>query len=172
VNAQVPSDIATGPQQLTVKTVTGTSSSFGITVNAAEPGLLAPSSFNIGGIQYAVALFLDGTYALPANAITGISSRPARPGDTIVLYGVGFGPVTPDIPAGQIVQQQNMLALPFAVSIGGVPATVSYDGLAPNYVGLYQFNVTLPAVPPGNAALTFTLGTTVGTQALNIAVGQ
>jgi uncharacterized protein (TIGR03437 family) len=49
---------------------------------------------------------------------------------------------------------------------------VSYDGLAPNYVGLYQFNVTLPAVPPGNAALTFTLGTTVGTQALNIAVGQ
>ena len=77
-----------------------------------------------------------------------------------------------DSPAGQIVQQQNMLALPFAVSIGGVPATVSYDGLAPNYVGLYQFNVTLPAVPPGNAALTFTLGTTVGTQELNIAVGQ
>ncbi len=119
VNAQVPSNAGTGLQQVTVTTAGGTSSPFNITVNAVEPGLLAPASFNVNGIQYAVALFSDGvTYVLPSGAISGISSRPAKPGDTIVLYGVGFGPVTPDIPAGQIVQAPNMLPPAFKCRLG------------------------------------------------------
>jgi uncharacterized secreted protein with C-terminal beta-propeller domain len=35
-------------------------------VNAEQPGLLAPSSFNVGGTQYVAALFPDGAiYVLP-----------------------------------------------------------------------------------------------------------
>jgi uncharacterized protein (TIGR03437 family) len=88
----------------------------------------------------------------------------------IVLYGVGFGPVNPSIPEGQIVQQQN--ALPsFGISIGGAPATVQYAGLAPNYVGLYQFNVVVPEIAANNAApVTFQVGGTAGTQTLYLAV--
>lgn len=171
VNAQVPSNVATGSQQITLKTAGGTSSPLSITVNALQPGLLAPGSFDLNGIQYAVALFPDGTYVLPPGAISGLSSGPAKPGDTIVLYGVGFGPVTPGIPAGQIVQQSNTLASKFEVSIGGMPATVSYSGLAPNYVGLYQFNVVVPNIASSDAApLTFTLDGIAGTQTLYIAV--
>jgi uncharacterized protein (TIGR03437 family) len=52
-----------------------------------------------------------------------------------------------------------------------VPATVRYDGLAPNYVGLYQFDVTVPQVAAASAVpVTFTLGGTAGTQTLYIAV--
>jgi uncharacterized protein (TIGR03437 family) len=108
---------------------------------------------------------------LPTGAIPGLNSRPANPGETITLYGVGFGAVTPDIPAGQIVQQLNELTANFSISIGGVPATVRYDGLAPNYVGLYQFDVTVPQVAAASAVpVTFTLGGTAGTQTLYIAV--
>ncbi|HTC86642.1 MAG TPA: hypothetical protein VK686_00020 [Bryobacteraceae bacterium] len=173
VNAQVPSNVSTGVQQVALKSGGGTSASLSIMVSALEPGLLAPASFNIGGVQYVVALFLDGTYVLPEGAIAGVNSRPAKPGDVIVLYGVGFGPVTPAVPAGQIVQQSNTIASNFQMSIGGTSAKADYSGLAPNYVGLYQFNIVVPAVAASNAApLTFTLGGTNGTQTLYIAIGN
>ena len=80
VNAQVPSNVGTGLQQITVTTDNGTSSPFNITVNSLEPGFLAPASFDLNGIQYAVATFADGRYVLPAGAISGASSSPAKPG--------------------------------------------------------------------------------------------
>ena len=50
-------------------------------------------------------------------------------------------------------------------------AMANYSGLAPNYVGLYQFNIVVPNVAASNAVpLTFTLGGGGGTQTLYIAV--
>jgi uncharacterized protein (TIGR03437 family) len=172
VNAQVPSNVAAGPQPVIVTTAAGASSAYTITVNAEQPGLLAPLSFNIGGKQYAAALFSDGvTYVLPPGAIAGLASRRAQPGDSITLYGIGFGPVTPNIPAGQIVQLNNAVVLPFHVFLGQTEATVSYAGLAPNAVGLYQFNMVVPNIPASDSVpLTFTLGGVSGTQTLYIAV--
>lgn len=143
-----------------------------ITVNAEQPGLLAPSSFKIGGIQYAAALFSDGqTYVLRVGAIAGIASRPAKAGDTITFYGIGFGAVTPNIPAGQVVQESNKLAAPLQVLFGQTEGTLTYDGLAPNSVGLYQFNVVVPAVASGAAVpVSFTLNGMPGTQTLYIAI--
>jgi uncharacterized protein (TIGR03437 family) len=44
-------------------------------------------------------------------------------------------------------------------------------GLAPDYTGLYQFNITVPNGAAGNAvALTFTLNGVPGTQTLYLAV--
>jgi len=173
VNVQVPSNVGTGSQPLVVTTKAGgAGNSYSVTVNTEQPGLLAPYSFKIGGNQYVVALFPDNTtYVLPTGAIPGINSRPAKPGDTIILYGVGFGEVTPSIPAGQLVGELNTLSAPFHLNFGTTEATLAYDGLAPGYVGLYQFNVVVPDVSSSNlVALTFTLGGTAGAQALYIAV--
>jgi uncharacterized protein (TIGR03437 family) len=171
VNAQVPSSVGTGAQEVILTTNVGASVPYKVNVSATQPGLLAPPSFKINGTQYVVALFSDGAYVLPTGAISAVNSRPAQTGDTIILYGVGFGPVTPDIPAGQIVQQSNTLASSFEVSIGGMPATVNYAGLAPDYVGLYQFNIVVPnAAASGAVPLTFTLDGASGTQTLYIAV--
>jgi uncharacterized protein (TIGR03437 family) len=174
VNAQVPSNAPTGSQPLIVTTTAGASSTYIITVNQQEPGLLAPSSFIVGGKQYVVALFSDGaTFVLPPGAIAGVPSRRAQPGDNITLYGVGFGPVTPAIPAGQVVQQSSTLAAPLHILFGQTEAVVGYDGLAPNAVGLYQFNVVVPNVAASDTVpVTFTLGGVAGTQTLYIAVGN
>ena len=57
--------------------------------------------------------------------------------------------------------------------MGGMSATASYAGLAPNYTGLYQFNVIVPNVAASDAVpLTFTLGGVPGTQTLYIAVAN
>lgn len=172
VNAQVPFGVSAGSQPLIVTTAAGAAGPYAVNVKAEAPGLLAPPSFTIGGDQYVVALFPDyTTYVLPAGAIAGLNSRPAQPGDTIILYGVGFGAVMPTIPAGQMVEGANTLAAPFKILIGGAAATVSYDGLAPGYVGLYQFNVVVPQIPTGNLVpLTFTLNGTQGTQTLYLAI--
>jgi uncharacterized protein (TIGR03437 family) len=172
VDVQVPSGVTTGSQPVIVTAGGVASSPYNVTVNAAEPGLLAPPSFNVGGNQQVEALFPDGkTYVLPPGAIAGLPSRRAQPGDTILLYGVGFGPVTPDSPAGQTVQQVNSLSLPFQLKFGQTAATVTYAGLAPGAVGLYQFNVTVPSVVSSDAVpVTFTLGGVASTQTLYISV--
>jgi uncharacterized protein (TIGR03437 family) len=45
------------------------------------------------------------------------------------------------------------------VTIGGVNAPVGFSGLAPNIVGLYQVNITVPVgVPSGTQPIVLTLG--------------
>jgi uncharacterized protein (TIGR03437 family) len=176
INAQVPSNIGTGSQPLVITTKSGTSSTFAVTVNPSQPGLLAPPSFKLGGLQYAVALFPDGaTYVLPPGAIPGVSSKSATSGDTITLYGVAFGLVSPSVPAGVIVQGTNALTLPLRVFFGGVEGKVRYAGLAPGAVGLYQINVVIPPLTnysgaPYLSLMTFSLGGVYGGQGLYIAM--
>lgn len=175
INAQVPANITPGTvQPLIVKNGGAAGVAFSVNVAGNAPGLLAPSSFLISSNQYVVALFSDGaTYVLPAGAIPGVASRPAHPGDLIVLYGVGFGSVTPDTPPGEIASQSNQLAQTFKMSIGGAPAPLRYWGLASGYVGLYQFNVEVPQISDNSLApVTFSLGGTPGTQTLYLAVHQ
>ena len=172
VNAQVPSNVGTGSQPLKVTTASGSSAPYAINVTLVQPGLFTAAKFSIGGLQYAAALFTDNaTYVLPPGAIPGVTSRQAKPGETVIFYGAGFGPVTPNIPAGQIVQQNNSLAANFQISFGSAPAALSYSGLAPGAIGLYQFNAIVPNIANSDSVpLTFTLNGAPGTQTLYTAV--
>ncbi len=174
VNVNVPSDVPTGTQQVVLTTsVGGASNSYSIPVNVTEPGLLAPPNFKFKNKQYVVALFPNNVFVLPPGTFSGIQSERAVPGDTIVLYGVGFGTVTPDNPAGVIVQDQNKLTNSLAVTIGGKSAETSYDGLAPELVGVYQFNVVVPDVPASDTTpLVMTVGGTQVAQTLYLFIGS
>jgi uncharacterized protein (TIGR03437 family) len=174
LNVQLPSTLTAGQKKLTVVNSAGTSAAYTITVNSTQPGLYAPSLFSISGTQFAGAILADGaTFALPVGAVQGASTRPVKAGETITLYGVGFGPVTPAIGAGEVVQALNSTEYPLEVFVGGARAAVTYAGLAPNAVGVYQINVVVPAVTAGgNLPLAFTLGGVSGTQKLSVAVGR
>ncbi|MGA3044259.1 MAG: IPT/TIG domain-containing protein, partial [Bryobacteraceae bacterium] len=172
VNVQVPSDVAAGTQPLIVKTAFGASAAYSLTVGPM-PGVYAPPSLTVGGKQYAGALMPSGTWVLPAGAVSGFTSQPAVPGDIITLYGVGFGAVMPNVPAGQTAPGQlNTLATEVQVMFGSTPATLRYQGLAPGLVGLYQLNVEVPQVAAGSAVpLTITQGGVTLPQTLYTAVG-
>jgi uncharacterized protein (TIGR03437 family) len=162
INAQVPSTIGTGSQPLVISTSHGQSPTYAVNVSAEVPGILAPPVLYINNIRYGVALFPDGvTFALPVGAIPGVPSRPAKEGDTLTFYGIGFGPVTPNIPAGQVAQGSSSLVTPPKVSVvtTATPVTLTYAGLAPGIVGLYQFNVVIPKLPAtGPQTVFFNLG--------------
>jgi uncharacterized protein (TIGR03437 family) len=76
------------------------------------------------------------------------------------------------VPTGTIVQGLTTLNTTVQFSIGGVPATVLYQGLAPGEIGLYQFDLLVPNnVGAGNAvSLTFTQGGLSGTQTVYLAI--
>ncbi len=157
MNVQAPADSATGPVQITVTNCAGTSAPVTIQKMASVPGMLAPASFNIGGKQFLVALFQDGvTYVGNPNLIPGVPFRPAAPSDSITSYGIGFGDVTPAIGPGAIAGQANSIPN-LTISFGETPAATTYAGLAPNNVGLYQFNITVPDVPDGDYQIKITL---------------
>jgi uncharacterized protein (TIGR03437 family) len=162
VNVQAPSGLASGQQPVVVSTTAGGSSAaYPVTVAATQPGVLAPATFMVSGKQYVAALFSDGvTFALPPNTLPGVPSRYAKPGDTITVYGLGFGPATPNTPPGQVTPpQSNMLTTPLTVSFSGTAGTLSYEGLAPSLVGVYQFNIVVPNVANNDfEPLTFTFG--------------
>ena len=76
------------------------------------------------------------------------SSSPAKPDEWIILYLVGMGPTTPTVPAGT-ASPQSPLAMATTqpvVTIGGATAEVSFAGLSPGAVGLYQIVCKVPSV--------------------------
>ncbi|HLY18801.1 MAG TPA: hypothetical protein VKR61_16330 [Bryobacteraceae bacterium] len=173
-NAQVPSNLSPGPQPVVVSTPGGTSVAYTVTVNATEPGMLAPAVFKLPAGQYIGALFPDySTFVLPPGSVNGVQSARAKPGDTIILYGIGFGPVTPDNPAGILVTAANQITGTLQISFAGTPATVNYDGLTGGFIGLYQFNVVVPNVAANDLTpLTFSLNGNPGIQTLLVAIGN
>lgn len=173
-NAQLPSNLAPGPQPVVVNTPGGTSVAYTVTINATEPGMLAPAVFKLPAGQYLAALFPDfSTFVLPPAAVSGVQSARAKPGDTIVLFGIGFGPVTPDNPAGILVTAANQISGTLQISFAGTPATVNYEGLAGGFLGLYQFNVVVPNIAANDQTpVTFSLNGIPGTQTLMVAIGN
>lgn len=174
VDVQVPSNVTAGTQPLILTTEWGVSATYNVTVGAA-PGIYAPAFLNIGGKQYAGALIANtSTWVLPVGAVSGLTSQPASPGDTITLYGIGFGTTNPAVPAGQLVSGLPTLTSPVQILFGTTPGTIIYQGLAPGLVGLYQFNVTVPAGLSANSAepLTIMQGGNSLPQTLYTAIGN
>ncbi|WP_051670479.1 peptidylprolyl isomerase [Bryobacter aggregatus] len=139
VNVQVPATVSVGiglPVVVTYKTQQ--SAQVFIDMKLLNGGLLAPASYIIGGKQFVYAAHADGN---PVNA-----ASPAKPGETIIFYGTGFGSMSPfNIPiAGQIATALGTLQYKTLWKIGGADASVSFQGVTPGFVGLYQFNVTVP----------------------------
>jgi uncharacterized protein (TIGR03437 family) len=148
LNVQAPQDSTIGNASITVTNCKMTSSPFVLARRALAPGLLAPSNYTANGTPYLVATFAsDGAYVLNTStgAAFGLNSRPAKPGDVIVAYGIGFGDVSLAILPGVIVEQSNSLTNPVTFSFGSTNATLSYWGLAGGFVGLYEFYVTVPS---------------------------
>ncbi len=161
INVQAPADTATGPVGVTVTNCSGTSAPATLNRASIAPGLLAPPAdlnpfFTANGKQYLVATF--GPQALyvgnPNPGAPGLFQT-AKPGDSLWLYGIGFGDtITP----GVIATGQEKVQAPITVKFGQTPANVTSSGLYPTFVGLYFFIVTVPDVPDGDYQINMTVG--------------
>ena len=137
VNVLTPPDLAVGPVQVKV-------TSNGITVASftAQAQTTSPSFFVFNGGPYVAAAHVGGVmpFVGPTTLYPGLTT-PAKPGETVVLYGNGFGSTSTPVVIGSTTQTGSLSPLP-VITIGGIPATVQFAGLVA--VGQYQFNVVVP----------------------------
>jgi uncharacterized protein (TIGR03437 family) len=148
ISVQVPWEVVPGPATLIVNRASSSSQPMPLQVNAFAPALI---SLNLGTGQ-ALATNADGTITAPTGPLPGFNSHPATAGDTVTFFATGLGTVNPPPLDGSnssdVTRQTTSTP---AVQIGGVTAQVSFSGLSPQFVGIYQLSVVVPGgVTTGN----------------------
>jgi uncharacterized protein (TIGR03437 family) len=123
INLQLPFALAPGPAILRVNNGAETSLPLAVQIDAVAPGLFR---------------------ATTAAGATVDLTNPARLGETLVLYGTGFGAVNPPATAGAAAGAGTAAGV-VRVSLGGIELTPAFAGLAPGTTGVYQVNVAVPA---------------------------
>jgi uncharacterized protein (TIGR03437 family) len=127
-------------------------------------GRSVPRLLRLNVDDYGIIVNQDGSFPMPPTP--GVNSRPARAGETLVMYALGLGQTEPAVQSG-VAAPGTPLARArgaFRVSFGApgpfgqsVEITPLYVGLTPNFVGLYQVNVTIPADSPRGAKVPIAL---------------
>ncbi len=107
-------------------------------VNATTPGVF---SANASGLGYGAIEHADGTLVT--------SSSPAQPGETVMIFVAGLGLVFPPVPDGTQAPVSPLSytspANDITADVHGTAATITFEGLAPYLIGLYQINLTIPS---------------------------
>jgi uncharacterized protein (TIGR03437 family) len=138
INVLTPLDSTTGSVAVVVNNGTASSAAYIANLQPVSPGFL-----RFGDGVHITALHADYGYLGPASmSVPGYAFTPAAPGETILLFGDGFGLPVTSLTAGSDVQTGALPAPWPQVTIGGTPATVIYAGVISP--GLYQINVTVP----------------------------
>ena len=152
INVLAPADTAQGPVPVQVTYAGNASNTLMATIASFSPALFM---FSPDGGKYVAAVRIDGQYIGPTSLYPGATSStggpftiPANVGDTLELYGTGFGPTNPTTNFAQTFSGAPVTTNTVTATIGGVAANVSFAGLvAP---GEYQFNIVVPNVPAGD----------------------
>ncbi len=138
IDAQLPPELTTGRVTLTIRSTRLGISSAGVpvAVTSTSPAIF---SMDVDGQSRAVLFHdVDGTLVLPA--------YPADADESLTLYATGLGPVNPVVPAGELNPQDppSRTNQPVTVTIGGESYPVTWAGLAPGFVGVYQIKLLVP----------------------------
>jgi uncharacterized protein (TIGR03437 family) len=174
INAQLPWNVLSSGNSGTANVVV-TNNKQASTAQTLQVGPFSPGIFAVGNI--AVAINSDGSLAAPANAIPGIATHPAKIGDPngLVILCTGLGAVTPAPVSGaaSLDVLRTAVTTP-TVLIGGQAAQVFFAGLSPQFVGVNQINLTIPAgTPTGNAVpIQISVGGITTSATITIAVSQ
>ena len=147
INLQVPDDSTTGSVPVVVTTAAGRATG---TVTLAR---FAPS-FNLLDTKHVAGIIIrtdgsgaygGGTYDIigPTGTSLGYPTVAAKAGDTVELFGVGFGPTDPTVPAGAPYVGSAPTTNPVTLLIGNKSLSPFFAG--ETSAGLYQLNVTIPA---------------------------
>ncbi len=153
--AILPSTVATGSYNVTV-TNGSVSSPFATQVVQRKFALITQDSSGTGlgvvqnivsATQYDVNRFTTGT-------INGITISPAKPGQGLIAYATGLGPITTGdnsgAPALDVTSAANVKVL-----VGGTSITPVYSGRTPGAAGLDQVSFILPSNVPTGCAISF-----------------
>ena len=158
VNAQIPYEVAIG-QQTAIATVAGSRlPPLTLTIQPSAPKLW------LLGPNRALVLDQDG-------AING-HDAPASPGSIVTVYVTGQGNLYPPVPSGSAAPQDPLIGIvaPISATVGGTAAEIVFAHMAPGMVGVFQVNLRMPGLLPGDYPLVVEIGASTSNAAM-VAVG-
>ena len=173
-NVQTPGTPTAGPVSVVVirdcETPLATRSDVEmVTVEQATPGFFIFDPISDGGFiaaRFNATENQDPVPVAPASSFPNDSfgpSRPAEPGDIILLYGTGWGPTEDALTTGELADgpRQVLEAASPLVTLGGIPlapSDVFYVGVTPGTAGLFQLAIRIPeGTTPGNKQVVLTV---------------
>ncbi len=119
------------------------------TVQINNNGLVSGTAqFQVQAVAPAFFISTDGTHVMATHAdgSSVTTKSPAAPGETITLYGTGFGPTSPATPEGMMITTPLPVVNTPTVTVGGTTAQVPSANLTS--AGVYQIEVVVPATAP------------------------
>ena len=160
INAQLPNNVA-GSVTLAILTAGGESNNFYFTVSPTAPSVfLSGTAGPLTGLA-TVVRWNDHELVTPTN--------PIHPNDYVEIYLTGMGATTPPVPAGlpAPVTPLALVQTPPAVTLGGFPLPVTYAGMAPGEVGVYQIDAFVPFGAPLGMSVPLTITQGAGSVSVN-----
>jgi uncharacterized protein (TIGR03437 family) len=147
INLQAPNDMTTGMVPIVVTTATGSATST-VMLSQFAPSFSLLDNTHVSGIilrPNGSGSEGGGSYDIlgPTGSSLGYPTVAATAGDNVVLFGVGFGPTNPVVPAGEVFSGTAPTTNTVQLVIGGTTVAPSFSGLTS--AGLYQLNVTIPS---------------------------
>jgi len=148
INFLLPADAATGPAALTVSIVGQPDTTAPVTIAQDAPGIFGQST---GGQTCAVAFHDDGTQVT--------AGSPAVAGETVTVYGTGFGPTSTPRPYGMPAPGGIALTDPITVQLNDQTTTPTGATVVAGSIGIDSVEFVVPAgLPPAsNATMTITV---------------
>lgn len=146
INAQLPYQVD-GNVTLVLHTPGGVSDNFNLTILPA-----APSIFRNGtaGIDTGIPAIIRAR-----NSELVTVSNPVHKDDSLTIYLAGMGNTSPAVEAGVPAPSDPLpsVLIPPVVTLGGVPVSVTFAGLTPGQIGVYQINVGINRRVPSGIAV-------------------
>jgi minor extracellular serine protease Vpr len=162
LNVQVPWELAGLPFAFVKARINDSASA----VHRLELSDYAPGIFEYesGGQKLGVVTHADGAVVTPSN--------PAEPGETVVVYATGVGPVDQAPQTGEPASGESLVRTRQTpqVTVAGRHAEVFFSGLAPFFVGLNQINVTIPPGTPSGVQPLLVTSNGIASNTVNIPI--
>ncbi len=161
INAQIPFNVE-GNTTMVLRTPGGVSDNYNLVV---RPN--APAVFRGTGERSETPLVVR-----TANNEVATLSNPVHRGDTVTIYLTGMGRTLPEVESG-VPGPGNPPASAVSqpeVTIGGFPINVTFAGLAPGQVGVYQINAQVPKGVPLGVQLPLTVQQSSGSASVDVRV--
>ena len=175
INFQIPFNAQPGDGTVRVERNGQRGNTVSVRIARSVPRLL-----RLGIGEYGIITNQDLSFPIPTTP--GLASHPAKVGDALTIYALGFGPTSPAVASGVASPSAEPLArvvthpkvcfgTPTPFNQGTSCVDPLFVGLSPGFVGLYQINVVIPSTVAADDMLPLRLTTDDGdSNAVQIAV--
>ncbi len=163
INAQLD-NATSGPATISIRTPQNVSPDFNFTVGSTAPAVF------LNGVSGTTTNLPSITRA--ANGLLVTPSNPIHQGDSLTIFAAGLGLTSPVVAAGAVSPSNPPAAAVVqpSVTLNGASLPVTFAGLAPGQIGVYEIQVNVPTSTPQGLSVPLIIAQDGKSQTVNVRV--